>query len=134
RNRHSLLLAVAGGGTSCRARLCTLSGATLGEGSAGAANIRFGVEHSFAAILEATMQCVVQAKLSTRDLSRMTACLALAGACEPTAFAAAQKHEHPFQKANITTDAHAAGIGAHGGRDGGVIGGGRGSLRWAGVT
>jgi glucosamine kinase len=130
-NRDSLLLGVDGGGTRCRARLCTLSGATLGEGSAGPANIRFGVEHSFAAVLEATMQCVVQAKLSTRDLSRMTACLALAGACEPIAFAAAQKHEHPFQKANITTDAHAACVGAHGGYDGGIIVVGTGTIGWA---
>ena len=127
----SLLLGVDGGGTRSRARLCAISGVKLGEGSAGPANIRFGVRQSFAAVLEATMQCVSQANLSARDLSRMTACLALAGACEPTAFAAAQKYEHPFRKAIITTDAHAACLGAHGSRDGGIIVVGTGTVGWA---
>ena len=45
-----LFLGVDGGGTRCRARLADLSGKILGEGSAGPANIRFGIEPSFAAV------------------------------------------------------------------------------------
>src|SRR6266436_5491733 len=106
-----LLLGVDGGGTHCRARLCCGSGVKLGEASAGPANIRFGLDQSFSAVLQATMQCLIQANLSARELSRIIACLALAGACEPTALAAAQRHKHPFRKAIITSDAHAACIG-----------------------
>jgi glucosamine kinase len=128
---NTLLLGVDGGGTRCRARLCAFSGAKLGEATAGPANIRFGLERSFAAILDATTECLVQAGLSSKDSSRITACLALAGASEPSHLAAAQDFPHPFRRAIITTDAHAACIGAHGGADGGIIVIGTGSIGWA---
>ena len=47
------------------------------------------------------------------------------------ASAAAREHPHPFHKAIITTDAHAACIGAHGERDGGIIIAGTGTVGWA---
>jgi glucosamine kinase len=127
----TLLLAVDGGGTRCRARLSTPSGTKLGEAVAGPANIRLGLDTSFAAILEATQDCLKQAGLLPRDLSRITACLALAGASEPTDLAAAQQLKHPFGQAIITTDAHAACVGAHQGRDGGVVVVGTGTIGWA---
>jgi glucosamine kinase len=127
------LLGVDGGGTRCRARLAEASGAILGEGSAGPANIRFGLEQSFAAVLEATMQCLYQAGLSYADLERTVACLALAGATEPTELAKARAHSLPFRNTAITTDAHAACVGAHGGRDGGIVIIGTGSVGWATV-
>ncbi len=127
----SLLLGVDGGGTQCRARLCAPSGAKLGEGAAGPANIRLGLDVSFAAVLAATQACLEQAGLSSRDLSRTTACLALAGASEPADLAAAQRLKHPFGRVVLTSDAHAACVGAHGGRDGGVVVVGTGTIGWA---
>jgi glucosamine kinase len=131
---NALLLGVDGGGTQCRARLTTASGAKLGEATGGPANIRFGLEQSFAAILDATRQCLRQAGLGDRDLSRIVACLALAGASEPTDLAAAQRYDHPFARLLVTADAHAACVGAHGGRDGGVIVVGTGTVGWAEVN
>ena len=128
---NALLLGVDGGGTKCRARLSDATGAKLGEATAGPANIRFGLERSFSAILQATTECLVQAGLSSKDSSRITACLALAGASEPKHLAAAQDYPHPFRRAIVTTDAHAACVGAHGGRDGGIIIIGTGSIGWA---
>lgn len=128
---NALLLGVDGGGTQCRARLGDATGAKLGEATAGPANIRFGLEHSFSAILQATTECLVQAGLSSKDSSRITACLALAGASEPQHLAAARDYPHPFRRAIVTTDAHAACVGAHGGRDGGIIIIGTGSIGWA---
>lgn len=128
---NALLLGVDGGGTQCRARLTDATGAKLGEATAGPANIRFGLERSFSAILQATTECLVQAGLSSKDSSRITACLALAGASEPKHLAAAQDYPHPFRRAIVTTDAHAACAGAHGGRDGGIIIVGTGSIGWA---
>lgn len=128
---NALLLGIDGGGTQCRARLCDATGAKLGEATAGPANIRFGLERSFSAILQATTECLVQAGLSSKDSSRITACLALAGASEPKHLAAAQDYPHPFRRAMVTTDAHAACVGAHGGRDGGIIIAGTGSIGWA---
>ena len=66
-----LLLGIDGGGSRCRARLCNISGATLSEGVAGAANIRLGVEQSFASVLQATIQCMSGAGLSSRDFKRV---------------------------------------------------------------
>lgn len=59
------------------------------------------------------------------------ACLALAGASEPADLAAARRVKYPFGRAMITSDAHAACVGAHGGRDGGVVVVGTGTIGWA---
>lgn len=126
-----LLLGVDGGGTKCRARLCAPTGAVLGEAVTGPANIRLGLETSVASVLEATERCLEQAGLGAHDLPRVAACLALAGASEPSALAAAQAQKYPFGHTTITTDANAACVGAHRGRDGGVIVCGTGSIGWA---
>jgi glucosamine kinase len=129
--RGPLLLAVDGGGTRCRARLATIPGNLLGEAVAGPANLLRGVNRSFAVVVEVASACLRQAALPPTDARRIVACLALAGASEPTYLAAAQAHEHPFRKAMITTDAHAACIGAHGQADGGIIIAGTGTVGWA---
>jgi glucosamine kinase len=126
-----LLLGVDGGGTRCRARLCALSGHVLAEAATGPANLRLGLEQSFSAVMEATAECLRQAGLPFSQVRRIAACLALAGASEPTNLAEAQAHPHPFGKVIVTTDAHAACLGAHGGRDGGVIVAGTGAVAWA---
>jgi glucosamine kinase len=128
--RKVLLLGVDGGATGCRARLADIKGQIWGEGSSGPANIRFGLEESFAAVLRATDESLSQAGLSLGEAD-IVACLALAGASEPTHLAAARAHKHPFARVIFTTDAHAACVGAHGGRDGGIIIVGTGSVGWA---
>jgi glucosamine kinase len=122
-----LLLGVDGGGTRCRARLCRPSGEILGEGEAGPANIRFGIEESFAAVFDAAAQCLASAKLDWNECE-IVACLALAGASDPAILAELQSHKHPFRKAVFVTDSHAACAGAHRGRDGGVVIVGTGSI------
>jgi glucosamine kinase len=125
----ALLLGVDGGGTGCRARLTDLDGQVWGEGAGGPANIRFGLKESFASVMRATDACLEQAGLSLAD-TNIVACLALAGASEPTHLAAARTYNLPFSHTLITTDAHAACIGAHGGRNGGIIIVGTGSVGW----
>jgi glucosamine kinase len=127
----ALILGIDGGGTRCRARLCEPSGDLLGEGTAGPANIYRGLEEGVAAICDAAGQCLSQAGLSPADLRRTTACLALAGASEPAALAAMQQQRLPFGHTLVTTDAQAACVGAHRGRDGGVIIAGTGTVGWA---
>lgn len=129
-----LFLGIDGGGTSCRARLCAPSGVRLGEGLAGPANIRLGLTQSLNAVLDATRQCLQQAGLASEDLPRVSACLALAGASEPNDLAAARRTHHPFGNTVITTDAHAACLGAHRGKDGGIIVVGTGTIGWAEVA
>lgn len=129
-----LLLGVDGGGTRCRARLCTFSGEILGEAEVGPANLRLGLEQSLSRVFEVAAECLDLAVLSRGNLVRIVACVALAGASEPRLLAAAQQQKHPFRKAMITTDAHAACVGAHGERDGGVIIAGTGTVGWAAVN
>jgi glucosamine kinase len=131
RDRNLLILGVDGGGTQSRARLCAYSGRLLGEAVSGPANLRLGVEASFSSVLDAAGQCLANAGVGNKDLARIVACLALAGASEPGHLDAAKRHQHPFRAAVITTDAHAACIGAHRGRDGGVIIAGTGAVAWA---
>jgi glucosamine kinase len=129
--QKTLLLGVDGGGTHCRVRLSDLSGKMLGEGVSGPANLRLGVGQSFAAVFMAIDRCLFEAGLEREDLGRTVACVALAGASEPRHLAAAYGHGHPFHKMIVTTDAHAACIGAHGDSDGGIVIAGTGTVGWA---
>lgn len=126
----ALFLGVDGGGTQCRARLCDGSGRVLGEGTTGPANIRLGVDGSMRAVLDATAQCLAEARLSIGSRP-IIACLALAGATEPLELEAVESYRHPFRRMTVTTDAHAACVGAHRGEDGGVIIIGTGTVAWA---
>ena len=61
--------------------------------------------------MRATDACLEQAGLSLSDVD-IVACLALAGASEPSSLAAARAYNLPFSHTLITTDAHAACIGS----------------------
>lgn len=130
-NRSLLILGVDGGGTRCRARLCDASRELLAEAETGPANLRLGVGRSFAAAIDAAHECLDRAGIPQQSSADIVACLALAGASEPGHLAAAQTHQHPFRQAMVTTDAHAACVGAHGNSDGGIIVAGTGTVGWA---
>jgi glucosamine kinase len=125
-----LFLGVDGGGTGCRARLADWAGTVLGKGVAGPANVRVSLEESIRSVREAAGQCLAEAGASFAD--RVVACLALAGASEPREAAAALAASRGlFHRVVVTTDAHAACVGAHAGADGGIIIIGTGSIGWA---
>jgi len=129
--QNILLLGLDGGGTQSRARLSTYSGRVLAEAVGGPANLRLGIGASFSSVVDVARRCLDSAGLARQNTSRIVACLALAGASEPGQLSAAKQYGHPFRAAVITTDAHAACIGAHGGKDGGVIIAGTGAVGWA---
>jgi len=125
-----LFLGVDGGGTRCRARLADSGGAVIGEGLAGPANIRVSLEEGLASVMDAAGQCLRRAGASWG--APVVACLALAGASEPVEAAAALAAcKDRFRRVVMTTDAHAACVGAHRGADGGIIIVGTGSIGWA---
>jgi glucosamine kinase len=125
-----LFLGVDGGGTLCRARLADWAGAVRGEGMSGPANIRVSLDEGIGSVLDAAGQCMAQAGASFDH--PVVACLGLAGASEPHEAAAAHAAcKGRFHRLIVTTDAHAACVGAHGGEDGGIVIVGTGSIGWA---
>jgi glucosamine kinase len=125
-----LLLGVDGGGTRCRGRLMDASGSLLGEGNAGPANLRLGLDECLRQVQHCTARCLDHAGIPGQE-GRIVACLALAGASEPTHLELAKSRRLPFRRAVFATDAHAACVGAHKGRDGAIVIAGTGSIGWA---
>jgi glucosamine kinase len=118
----SMWLGIDGGGTRCRARLVDGKGAVLGEGSAGAAGLTLGIEIAAAAIRAAARLAFDQAGLGDSELmARTRAGLGLAGANLPSLAAAMRKTPLGFASAVVASDALAACLGAHGGRDGAIL-------------
>ena len=126
-----LFLGVDGGGTRCRARLCDAAGARLGQAESGPANISYGLDEAFASAFDAIFRSLAQAHLTPNDFPQIAACLALAGATEPAEIAAAKLQRQGFGRVILTSDAHAACVGAHDGADGGILVVGTGSIGWA---
>jgi len=126
-----LFLGVDGGGTGCRARLVDAAGTVLGEGQAGAANIRLGLDVSWGQILLATDQALAQAGLDRAALPRIHTGLGLAGITGPADQARVAASAPGFAGIAAETDAHTACLGAFGGRDGAILILGTGSAGYA---
>jgi glucosamine kinase len=127
----TLFLGVDGGGTGCRVRLVDAAGTLLGEGKAGAANIRLGLEVSWGRILEATDQALAGAGLDRTTLPRIRAGLGLAGITNAADSARVVAAAPGFAGVAAETDAHTACLGAFGGRDGAILILGTGSAGYA---
>ena len=123
----TFLIAVDGGGTSCRAVIADDSGRRLGEGLAGSANIASDLLAAKDNIVEAVRLAIEAAGLSQDRIGESAAVLGLAGANiagNPARIAALL----PFRIAHIETDARIALEGALGERDGAVAVVGTGSV------
>lgn len=126
-----LFIGVDGGGTGCRARIEDENGQILGTGIAGAAAIRLGLDRSFAAIETASCAALAEAGLPRQALGEITAGIGLAGVGRKGALEQLIAHPHPFRAATFVNDATIACIGAHSGRDGGIVVIGTGSVGFA---
>ncbi|MGI9510913.1 MAG: BadF/BadG/BcrA/BcrD ATPase family protein [Geminicoccaceae bacterium] len=121
------LLGIDGGGTHCRARLCSVDGQLLGEGRSGAANVRLGLEAALGEVLDATGEALVAAGLDDQALEKTHAGLGLAGVNLPLSFQEADAYPLPFARKTLATDTEIARLGAHQGGDGGIVIAGTGS-------
>lgn len=120
-NQVKYLLGIDGGGTGCRARLTDLSGRVLGEGSAGPANIALGVDVATGAILDATRAALAQAGLGEDAMRQTSAGLGIAAANVPRHRRSLEEADLPFLRRTVHSDAEVACIGAHRGKDGGIL-------------
>lgn len=116
-----MFLGVDGGATGCRARIVSVSGYSLGEGKAGPANPRFGLERAQRSVLEAIGGALLEAGLERDTLSRLHAGLGLAGTGQKREREAVLAWRHPFATMTLATDAYTACLGAHGGGDGAIM-------------
>jgi glucosamine kinase len=116
-----LYLGVDGGGTGCRARIEDEAGAVLGQGLAGPASTRFGIERSWEAVRTAFEGAVAEAGLAPAVVATIHAGVGLAGLGRKGAHAALVALPHPFASIAFATDGLAACLGAHGGHDGGIV-------------
>ncbi len=125
---QDLILGIDGGGSHCKARIVDPGGNRLGEGTAGPANTRLGIERTFAEIQAAAQAALAAAGLASEPLSRLHAGAGLAGVNVEADRRAAIAHPHPFASLTVATDVHIACLGAFQGGDGGVLVFGTGSV------
>ncbi|WP_371824047.1 BadF/BadG/BcrA/BcrD ATPase family protein [Hahella sp. HN01] len=119
--QQPMYLGVDGGGTSCRARLCAADGRLLGEGFAGGANPRLGLDFAYANIMLATRQALTAANLDDEALPYIHAGFGLAGVAQKKERELVLNHPHPFADLALLTDAHTACLGAFNGANGGIL-------------
>ena len=130
KNAH-LFIGVDGGGTGCRARIEDAEGRLLGTGIAGPAAVRLGIDRSVAALESACRAAAAEAGLRTEALAGRDAGVGLAGICRKGVLEELMARPHPFRSVVYVNDATIACIGAHGGRDGGIVIVGTGSIGFA---
>jgi glucosamine kinase len=116
-----LFLGIDGGGTGCRARIETADGMVLGQGLAGPATTRFGIDASWTAMFTAAQGAIAEAGLAAGEISRVAAAAGVAGLGRKGARAELEARPHPFASIAFATDGLIACLGAHGGKDGGIV-------------
>jgi glucosamine kinase len=131
RKNARLFIGVDGGGTGCRARIEDAEGRVLGTGIAGPAAVWLGIDRSFAALETACRTAAAEAGLRPEALAEMDAGVGLAGIGRKGVFEEMVARPHPFRSVIYVNDANIACIGAHGGRDGGIVIIGTGSVGFA---
>jgi glucosamine kinase len=127
-------IGVDGGGTSCRARIEDAEGRLLGEGAAGPAATRIGMDRSMQAVRTASEAAAIDAGLLPTALGYTSAGVGLAGIDRKGAREALLSFPHPFRRVVYASDANVACLGAHRGRDGGIVVVGTGSVGFARVN
>lgn len=122
-NRHdtTLYLGIDGGGSTCRARLAAADGRILGEGKGGPANLRLGIMTVMQEIRLAAESALSAAGLAHIPLDQLHAGIGLAGAVLESDVAAAAPIRSLFAECKLSQDAYIACLGAHQGRDGGIL-------------
>jgi glucosamine kinase len=132
--RALFYMGVDGGGTNCRARIEDAGGRVLGRGLAGPAATRIGVAESMQAVTSASMAAAIDAGLPPAALAQSTAGVGLAGLDRRGMYEVVLRQPHPFRNMVCASDANAACLGAHSGRDGGIVIAGTGSVGLARVN
>ena len=118
----SLFIGIDGGGTGTRARIADGEGRVLGAGTAAPAAVRLGIDHALAAVQDAARAAAADAGLPADAIADMHAVVGVAGIGRRLgAIEKLKARSHPFRTVQYESDATIACLGAHGGRDGGIV-------------
>lgn len=113
-----LFAGIDGGGTGCRARICSADGIVLGEAQTGGANLLAGIDEAAANIIAALTEAL--AGVGGHGLDECQVGLGLAGANLPELACRFRALPLPFAVAALESDAMIACRGAHSTRDGAI--------------
>jgi glucosamine kinase len=133
-NSAQFYIGVDGGGSGCRARIEDWEGRLLGQGTAGPATTRIGLDRSMQAVREASEAAAFDAGLLPTTLGDAIAGVGIAGIDRKGVREALRSVTHPFRGVVYASDAKIACLGAHRGRDGGIVVLGTGSIGFARVN
>jgi glucosamine kinase len=131
---NALFAGVDGGGTGCRARIEDAEGRVLGTGIAGPATLRLGLERALAELEKACRAALADAGLDADALGALHVGAGLAGIGRKGLGDELAVRPHAFRSIVYAHDATTACIGAHAGRDGGIVIVGTGSIGFAMVA
>lgn len=115
-----IYVGVDGGATKCTIRLEDDAGTFLGQATGGPANIRISVADAWLSINNAIDSVITQLGIPADSIA-LHAGMGLAGCEIAEAKQAFLEYPHGLQQLIVTSDAHTACVGAHGGKDGVVI-------------
>ena len=115
-------IGVDGGATKTQVRVEDAQGNLLGQEVGGPASLRLSPEQAWQSIIAALAKILLPNTLNLRDPHcRFHAGMGLAGTEVEAALQAYLQHPHTFASLQVTSDAHVACLGAHGGGDGALI-------------
>lgn len=126
-NDESLIIAVDGGGSTCRVTICRLDGTILGQATGGAANLTTHFDAAVVTIQSSINAAYKAANLSVNRQLNDFVYLGLAGA-KLDGLAAQLKGALKFKDVIVTTDQHVTIQGAMGDADGAIASLGTGSF------
>ncbi|MED5546669.1 MAG: BadF/BadG/BcrA/BcrD ATPase family protein [Pseudomonadota bacterium] len=121
-------LGIDAGGSNCRARLIDAQGTVIGEGRAGAANARIGLEALYETLNATINEAVAQAGLTTSQRAAIAGGMGIAGITRPGVQAGLDAFDFGLASCRYATDAQIANLGANAGEDGAILIIGTGSI------
>ncbi|MDR3477180.1 MAG: BadF/BadG/BcrA/BcrD ATPase family protein [Gammaproteobacteria bacterium] len=119
---QDIFIGIDGGASKCKSRVEDAHGKLLGHALGGPANIRLSVDHSWQSVYHSIEEVLKLHGISLQDKNyRFHVGMGLAGCEVPAAREDFLSRAHPFTTIYLTSDAHVACLGAHGGQDGSII-------------
>lgn len=129
----AFFIGVDAGGTKTLVRIRNAKGTIIGESIGGAGNLHWDYEGALLRIHAAIAEAILNAKLTTNDISNAALGLGMAGLVSSGEQKKLAKDFIAFASVIIASDAETACIGAHHGKDGGIVIAGTGSVGFARV-